>query len=125
MGKFHGWRTLMRIGGLLAPLLILVATLGGSAVMAQSVSWPAFGPVPNLLRFDGFTDTVPDFVGPIDGSAQLTIFTEGNHYPVLLPLVLQRFPEWCRTNHACDADPARILVVTLPQPMVVRMLTEG
>jgi hypothetical protein len=25
----------------------------------------------------------------------------------------------------CDADPARILVVTLPQPMIVRMLTDG
>jgi hypothetical protein len=106
-------------------MLILVTALACVSAMAQSVPWPAFGPVRNLLRFDGFTDTVPDFVGPIDGSAQLTIFTEGNHYPVLLPLVLQRFPEWCRANHACDADAARILVVTLPQPMVVRMLTEG
>lgn len=115
----------MRMRDLIAPLLILLTTLVSAAAEAQSVSWPAFGPVRNLLRFDGFTDTVPDFVGPIDGSAQLTIFTEGNHYPVLLPLVLQRFPEWCHANHACDADPARILVVTLPQPMIVRMLTEG
>jgi hypothetical protein len=115
----------MRMRRLLAPLLILLTTLACESATAQSVSWPAFGPVRNLLRFDGFTDTVPDFVGPIDGSAQLTIFTEGNHYPVLLPLVLQRFPEWCRANHACEADPARILIVTLPQPMVVRMLTEG
>ncbi len=115
----------MRMRGLLAPPLILLTALACISVKAQSVPWPAFGPVRNLLRFDGFTDTVPDFVGPIDGSAQLTIFTEGNHYPVLLPLVLQRFPEWCRANHACEADPARILVVTLPQPMVVRMLTEG
>jgi hypothetical protein len=115
----------MRMRGLLAPLLVLVTALACVSVKAQSVPWPAFGPVRNLLRFDGFTDTVPDFVGPIDGSAELTIFTEGNHYPVLLPLVLQRFPEWCRANHACDADAARILVVTLPQPMVVRMLTEG
>ncbi|HEX9522870.1 MAG TPA: hypothetical protein VF949_07870 [Reyranella sp.] len=115
----------MRMRGLLAPLLILLTALACVSVNAQSVPWPGFGPVRNLLRFDGFTDTVPDFVGPIDGSAELTIFTEGNHYAVLLPLVLQRFPEWCRANHACDADAARILVVTLPQPMVVRMLTEG
>ena len=115
----------MRMRRLLAPLLILLTTLACVSATAQSVPWPAFGPVRNLLRFDGFTDTVPDFVGPIDGSAQLTIFTEGNHYPVLLPLVLQRFPEWCRANHACEVDAAQILVVTLPQPMVVRMLTEG
>jgi hypothetical protein len=115
----------MRMRGLLALLLVLVTALACVSVKAQSVPWPVFGPVRNLLRFDGFTDTVPDFVGPIDGSAELTIFTEGNHYPVLLPLVLQRFPEWCRANHACEADAARILVVTLPQPMVVRMLTEG
>src|SRR5215470_3931308 len=106
---------------LLAPAIVLAAVSAG----AQNVVWPAFGPVRNLLRFDGFTDTVPDFVGPIDGSAELTIFNEGNHYPVLLPLVLQRFPEWCRTTGACNADPAKILVVTLPQPMIVRMLTEG
>jgi hypothetical protein len=109
----------------LAPLLVLVTIFASLSAEAQSVVWPAFGPVRNLLRFDGFTDTVPDFIGPIDGSAQLTIFSEGNHYPVLLPLVLQRFPDWCRANHACEADAARILVVTLPQPMIVRMLTEG
>jgi Tripartite tricarboxylate transporter family receptor len=90
----------MRKRCLLAPLLVLATALGCITVNAQSVPWPAFGPVRNLLRLDGFTDTVPDFIGPIDGSAQLTIFTEGNHYPVLLPLVLQRFPEWCRVNNA-------------------------
>src|SRR5260370_33436268 len=102
MKKFHAWRTLMRMGRLLAPMLILLTTLACVSAAAQSVSWPAFGPVRNLLRFDGFTDTVPDFVGPIDGSALLTIFTEGNHYPVLLPLVLQRFPQWARVTKACD-----------------------
>jgi hypothetical protein len=115
----------MRTRALLAPPLILLTALACAPAKAQSVPWPAFGPERNLLRFGGFTDTVPDFIGPIDGSAQLTIFTEGNHYPVLLPLVLQRFPEWCRANHACEVDAARILVVTLPQAMVVRMLTEG
>jgi hypothetical protein len=106
-------------------LLLLATALPQATARAQSVAWPAFGPVRNLLRFDGFTDTLPDFIGPIDGSAELTIFTEGNHYPVLLPLVLQRFPQWCRERRECAADPARILVVTLPQPMIVRMLTDG
>ena len=106
-------------------LLLLVAPLCQRPADAQSVTWPAFGPERNLLRFDGFTDTLPDFIGPIDGSAELTIFTEGNHYPVLLPLVLQRFPQWCRDSHQCQADASKILIVTLPQPMIVRMLTEG
>jgi len=106
-------------------LLLLAAVLPQASALPQSVAWPAFGPVRNLPRFDGFTDTLPDFVGPIDGSAELTIFTEGNYYPVLIPLVLQRFPQGCRERHECDADPARILIVTLPQPMIVRMLTDG
>jgi hypothetical protein len=105
--------------------VMFLLLLGPLAAHAQSVTWPAFGPARNLLRLDGFTNTLPDFIGPIDGGAELTIFTEGNHYPVLLPLVLQGFPQWCRTNNACNVDPARILVVTLPQPMIVRMLKEG
>lgn len=105
--------------------LALLLLLSPLSTQAQSVAWPAFGPVRNLLKLDGLTDTLPDFIGPIDGSAELTIFTEGNHYPVLLPLVLHDFPEWCRTNGACTADASRILVVTLPQPMIVRMLKDG
>ena len=105
--------------------LALLLLLSPLSTQAQSVAWPAFGPVRNLLKLDGLTDTLPDFVGPIDGSAELTIFTEGNHYPVLLPLVLRDFPEWCRVNQACAADARRILVVTLPQPMIVRMLKDG
>ena len=105
--------------------LALLLLLSPLSTQAQSVAWPAFGPVRNLLKLDGLTDTLPDFIGPIDGSAELTIFTEGNHYPVLLPLVLRDFPEWCRVNRACSADASRILVVTLPQPMIVRMLKKG
>ncbi len=73
---------------ILALALGLIACFAPYQSGARSVSWPAFGPDEGLLRLDGFTDTLPDFVGPIDGSAELTIFTEGNHYPVLLPLVL-------------------------------------
>jgi hypothetical protein len=103
----------------------LVASLAVVPCSAQNVSWPAFGPERPLLRLDGFTDTLPDFVGPLDGSAELTIFTEGNHYPVLLPLVFDAFPEWCRRTGVCQPDASRILVVTLPQPMIVDMLLKG
>jgi hypothetical protein len=103
----------------------LLAWLVALPCAAQSVAWPAFGPERSLLRLDGLTDTLPDFVGPLDGSAELTIFTEGNHYPVLLPLVLDAFPAWCRASGACDADAGKILIVTLPQPMVVDMLLKG
>jgi hypothetical protein len=109
----------------LVGLLALVASFASAAASAQSVAWPAFGPARGLLRLDGLTDTLPDFIGPLDGSAELTIFTEGNHYPVLLPLVLDEFPAWCRSTGACHADPSKILIVTLPQPMIVNMLTHG
>jgi hypothetical protein len=52
---------------------------------------------------------VPDFVGPLDGSAELTIFTEGNHYPVLLPLALDAFQAWCAQTGFCRADAGKIL----------------
>jgi hypothetical protein len=68
----------------------LALGLGVVPAAAQSAAWPAFGPLRGLLKFDGYIDTMPDFVGPIDGSAELTIFTEDNHFPVLLPLVLER-----------------------------------
>jgi hypothetical protein len=103
----------------------LVAGLAVGPCGAQNVAWPAFGPERPLLRLGGFTDTLPDFVGPLDGSAELTIFTEGNHYPVLLPLVFDTFPEWCRRTGACQPDASKILVVTLPQPMIVDMLLKG
>jgi hypothetical protein len=92
---------------------------------AQNVSWPAFGETQRFFHLEGLTDTLPDFVGPLDGSAELTIFSEGNHYPVLLPLVLDAFPSWCSSTRACAVDASKILTVTLPQPMIVDMLTKG
>src|SRR5262245_24324676 len=103
-------------------IVLAVSAVFAAPAAAQSVAWPAFGPARGLLKLDGLTDTLPDFVGPLDGSAALTIFTEGNHYPVLLPLALEAFPAWCRTTGACQADAGNILVVTLPQPMIVDIL---
>jgi hypothetical protein len=120
-----GLPRLTRSGRMAIACLGLLACLGPHCAAAQSFNWPAFGPHREVLRLEGITDTLPDFVGPIDGSAELTIFTEGNHYPVLLPLVLDTFPAWCETTGSCRVDPRKILIVTLPQPMIVRILLEG
>jgi hypothetical protein len=110
---------------LLLATIGLIACFAAKPSAAQSIAWPPFGPDRGLLRLDGLTDTLPDFVGPIDGSAELTIFTEGNHYPVLLPLVLDAFPTWCMKTDICRIDGHRILIVTLPQPMILGMLLKG
>jgi hypothetical protein len=122
---------LMLVSSTVTHIRLVVAFIGLCSCFAprlsdaESVSWPAFGPERGLSRLDGLTDTLPDFVGPIDGSAKFTIFTEGNHYPVLLPLVLEAFPKWCKSTHACGVDADQILVVTLPQPMIVNLLLKG
>jgi hypothetical protein len=114
----------VRAGRVAGSCVCLLLPLHGPA-SAQGVEWPAFGPERSLLHFKGFTNAVPDFVGPIDGSASLTIFTEGNHFPVLLPLTLDAFPAWCRSTRACSVGAAKILIVTLPQPMIVDTLLKG
>ena len=70
---------------LLAGCAGLLVLLSQGYASAQSVDWPAFGPELGYPHLKGIANTVPDFSGPIDGSAELTIFTEGNHFPVLLP----------------------------------------
>ncbi|MEM6794144.1 MAG: substrate-binding domain-containing protein [Acidobacteriota bacterium] len=102
-----------------------LATVAVSAAQAQSVDWPDYGPKREGLRLEGLTNTVPDIVGPIDGSARLTVLTEGNHYPVFLPLVFDGFPAWCRETGRCDVAAGDILVVTLPQVMIVEALRSG
>jgi Bacterial extracellular solute-binding protein len=110
------------MGSCLGSMLMLL--LHGHA-LAASVEWPAFGPDRDYLHFKGFANAVPDFVGPIDGSAKLTIFTEGNHFPVLLPLTLETFPAWCLSTRACNVPAGKILIVTLPQPMIIDVLLKG
>jgi hypothetical protein len=97
-----------------------------SRLDAQAVDWPAYGPLRDLPALSGYANALPDLVGPVDGSARLTIFTEGNHYPVLLPIVLEEFPAWCKKTQRCeDLSADRILVLTLPQVMIVEALTKG
>ncbi|MEM6391620.1 MAG: substrate-binding domain-containing protein [Planctomycetota bacterium] len=94
--------------------------------MTQSwVAWPRYVASESGLDLNGHTNGLPDFVGPIDGSARLTIFTEGNHFPVLLPLVLEAFPAWCAAECGLEVQADELLVVMLPQVMVVQALTSG
>ena len=98
------------------------------AVEQTPLDWPSYGPdrvYPRVDGDDGMTNSVPDVVGPVDGSAKLTIFTEGNHYPVLLPLVLEAFPRFCAETGRCAIEAEDILVVTLPQVMIMAGLEEG
>lgn len=115
-----------------AARLMVIAACSAPAIGQEPLAWPGYSN--DLERFridgalgrnDGFTNALPDFVGPIDGSAELTIFTEGNHYPVLLPLVLKAFPQFCEESKRCDLASKEILVVTLPQVMILEGLERG
>jgi len=116
----------------LAATAFILCSLAVAGTFAQPVSWPVYGGEGARLRLDdgngrgdGLTNSLPDFVGPVDGSAKLTIFTEGNHYPVLLPLVLDAFPRWCSGTEQCAISRSEILVVTLPPVMIVEGLERG
>ena len=108
---------------LLCFLFIFPSCATNPPQMIQWVNWPEYGEPGDGLDLDGHTNNLPDFVGPIDGSAKLTIFTEGNHFPILLPLVLEQFPAWCKANCDIDIKTNEILIVTLPQVMVVNALS--
>ena len=106
-------------------MTVICAALCAGAAAAQAVDWPRYGPDREGVTLDGYANAAPDLVGPVDGSARLTIFTEGNHYPVLLPLVLDGFPAWCASTGRCEASAEDILVTTLPQVMIVAALEGG
>ena len=120
-----------RLSTCLAAAVVGVLLTNNESV-AEPLDWPVYGPELGHLRIDngidrgdGLTNSLPDIIGPIDGSAKLTIFTEGNHYPVLLPLALEAFPEYCASTGRCDVTPRDITVVTLPQVMIVAGLQSG
>jgi Bacterial extracellular solute-binding protein len=95
----------------------------GGAVVWKKVA-PAKGGIPSL---DGHTDTAPDIVGRLGLPVDLAIFTEGNHFPVLLGgEIIEPFRTWARTQTEYAALALdNIVVVTLPQPMIVGMLLGG
>lgn len=103
-------------------LVLSMLTFFNPLTGVHGVEWPRFGPARNIPMVTGHTNTVPDLVGPIDGSARLTIFTEGNHFPALLPLVLDEFPRWSAENGGPALKSEDILVVTLPQGMILDTL---
>jgi hypothetical protein len=82
------------------------------------------GGIPAL---DGFTDTVPDIVGRLGVPIDLAIFTEGNHFPVLLGgEIIVPFRSWARRQPRYAALALdNIVVVTLPQSMIVAILLGG
>ena len=73
---------------------------------------------------NGHTDTVPDIVGRLGAPIDLAIFTEGNHFPVLLGgEIMEPFRAWARARgKSAGLALDNIVVVTLPQPLIVAML---
>jgi hypothetical protein len=63
-------------GAYWASAFVLVWVSAPPLGQAQSVTWPSQGSARGYLHLQGYVESVPDFVGPIDGSAKLTIFTE-------------------------------------------------
>lgn len=84
------------------------------------------GAAADVPQLDGFVDNVPDLVGKIDPGAALVIFTEGNQFPVLLPLALDGFRHWLGLNGKQGVlRNDNIVLVTLPQRLVVAALEHG
>ena len=81
-------------------------------------------PPNHILRLNGHTDTVPDIVGRIGAPIGLAIFTEGNHFPVLLGgEIVEPFRTWAHgDSRYAGLDLENIVIVTLPQPMIVAMV---
>lgn len=92
---------------------------------ADGFVWKQMTASPNhILRLNGHTDTVPDIVGRIGAPIGLAIFTEGNHFPVLLGgEIIEPFRAWAlgKPSYA-GLDLENIVIVTLPQPMIVAMV---
>jgi len=90
--------------------------------------WPVVPKVRAGVRsFAGHTNTVPDIVGRFGVPASLVIFTEGNHLMALhSDDILGAFPAWTKsqTNYS-DLNLDNVILVTLPQPIVVQMITSG
>lgn len=114
--------TYVKLSCIFVASLIAGCQTSRDAPKSVAPSWPTWA-TEAQPRLDGLTNTLVDFIGPIDGSAKLTIFTEGNHYPVLLPMVFDRFSEWC-PKPECELKGEEVLVVTLPQRLIVEALLQ-
>ena len=90
--------------------------VGGTVVWKAMIEQPA-----RVLALNGYTDTVSDIVGRIGVPIDLAIFTEGNHFPVLLgEEIVGAFRGWAKGQIRWATVPLdNIVIVTLPQPMIV------
>jgi len=79
------------------------------------------------LAFAGHTNTVLDIVGRIGTPPSLVIFSEGNHLMALLSEeIVGGFPAWAKAQpQYADLNVDNIVVVTMPQPIVVQMVSSG
>jgi hypothetical protein len=116
----------------IAPLLALIpcgraAKAAPASVKTANVLWkPISTPPAELPAFEGFTDCVLDIVGRIGSQIDLAIFTEGNHFPVLLGnQILEPFNWALRDSRYARLKLENIVVVTLPQPVIVPMIKNG
>jgi hypothetical protein len=95
---------------------------------SAGVVWKTMAPVSaDVPALDGHTDTVPDILGRLGAPIDLAIFSEGNHFPVLLGGdIIEPFRAWARARQQyAGLGLDNIVVVTLPQPMIVSMLLRG
>jgi hypothetical protein len=120
-------RAFIKTSAAVAATPLATAAPAGSADNAPgpavgTVVWKPMRPPPaSGLVVNGFTDTVPDIVGRIGAPIDLAIFTEGNHFPVLLGgEIFEPFRRWAKGRVPYATLPLdNIVVVTLPQPMLV------
>jgi hypothetical protein len=95
---------------------------------SEPVVWPIVTKIrPGIRSFAGHADTVLDVIGQIGAPPSLVIFTEGNHLMVLSSDdIVGAFPSWAKSQpQYADLDLANIILATLPQPILVQMISTG
>jgi len=101
---------------------------GAVQTMPEPLVWPIVTRLPaGVPSFVGHADTVLDVIGRIGAPASLVIFTEGNHLMVSSSDdIVGAFPSWARSQPKyANLDLTNIILVTLPQPILVRMIRTG
>ena len=97
-------------------------------VLPEPLVWPIVTKLqPGVRSFVGHADTVLDVIGRIGAPPGLVIFTEGNHLMVLSSDdIVGAFPSWAKSQPQYgDLDLTNIILVTLPQPILVQMISTG
>src|SRR5262245_38831516 len=102
--------------------------IAAAQVPLEPLVWPVVPKVPSDVHsFAGHTNTVPDIVGRFGTPASVVIFTEGNHLMVLhSDDILGAFPAWTKSQtQYADLNLNNVILVTLPQPIIVQMISSG